>query len=228
MKIDDLKNSFDAISPTEEQKDKMLNEILNAEDMFFTKSFDFRRLLATVAGIAAVIAVSVVAFNYGDFDITEEINMVAYETEGATQKNTLKEENVIKKSEKTEKRSKSNKNTQVASAKSVLGSKTEDVAADTPAPMSMARTVEPPETTTDETNENSGVAVASETKDHNVGIAVVSEKDTNNNVEWITVPSLEDAENLEEENVEIEEVVDTEEEIEETEENEEETTEVAE
>ncbi len=217
MKIDDLKNSFDAISPTPEQKDKMLTEILNAEDK--VKGFNFTRLFTTAIGLAAVIAISVVAFNYGDFNVTEYENMVAYKTEEPAQKKTIKEENAIKKSAKTEKK----ENVQVAAP--VTEDKTETIVAEAPVPMSMARTIENPENVeAEDANENSGIAVASEENEHNLGIAVVSEENTTDNVEWMTVPALEEVEDLEEENVRTEEDKETEEELEEeTEENEEET-----
>ncbi len=222
MKINDLKNSFEAISPTAEQKGRMLTKILKRKRKAIPKIFEFGRMLATAGSLVAVIAISVVAFNYGDFNINEENNMVVHKTEETVQKNTIKEENAIKKSEKTEKKSNDKKTLQVASAKPVTENKTEGAQIDAPAPISMSRTIVVPEDISIGTSDNSGIAIASEIDvENNYGIDVVLE-DSGDGLEWNEMPSLEETEKLEEENINSEENKD-EEEIEKTEEIDEET-----
>ncbi len=210
MKINDLIDSFDAMTPTQEEKEKMLSKILKAEEKKIVRIFDFKRVGMVAAGLVAAIALVVSVKNFGSVENPNNGTYVASVTESAESGQEEKTATIPKTEEtkKTEiKKNNEPKKIEVASAKPVAEPKQERdiVVSEVPAAGSRVRIIENDADMQGASGGGSsaggGVAVASE-ETENQGIAVASETDAES--EGIAAASVENEENAEAEDEEEE------------------------
>lgn len=220
MKINDLIDGFNAITPTEEKKEKMLSEILKAENKKTVKIFDFKRAGIAVAGLAAAVVLAVSVYNFGSIESPNNGTYVAQvkeEAEKVSDNQTiepLQNDTAPKTEKKAEvKRPADKKGIQVATVKPTQESSREiinDVPESAPQPRASGggsgaaysrRSVR--EDVESAADENVGIATASEELTDNSGIAAASEEISEN--AGVSAVSVEDEENTEAEDEEEDE-----------------------
>lgn len=97
MKQNELEKCFESISPTDEQKQKMLDNILNAKKAP-VKRINFKAAASAAVGIAAFAAV----FAFGFFNVTDKIQPPVDNTYKVAEKEPKKENSTVNETVKEE------------------------------------------------------------------------------------------------------------------------------